>query len=57
VANKFNVSCTKKIPRLALIIGNYTLIEDFYVVDVANSDAVLGVQWLQTSGYIITNYK
>jgi hypothetical protein len=53
----FNVSCTKKISRLALTIGNYTLTEDFYVVDVADSDAVLGVQWLQTLGDITTNYK
>ena len=43
VADGFNVSCTKKISRLALTIGNYTLTEDFYVVDVADSDAVLGV--------------
>ena len=31
--------------------------EDFYVVDVEDSDAVLGVQWLQTLGDITTNYK
>jgi hypothetical protein len=27
------------------------------VVDVADSDAVLGFQWLQTLGDITTNYK
>jgi len=42
MADGFNVSCTKKIPRLALKIGNYTMIEYFYVVDVVDSDAMLG---------------
>jgi hypothetical protein len=57
VVDRFNVSCTNKISRLALTIGNYTLTKDFYVVDVADSDAVWGVQWLQTLGDINTNYK
>jgi hypothetical protein len=57
VTNGFNVSCTKKISILALTIGNYTLTKEFYVVDVADSYAVLGVQWLHTLGEITTNYK
>jgi len=43
VANGFNVSCTNKISRLALKIGNYILTKEFYVVVVENSDGVLGV--------------
>jgi hypothetical protein len=52
MANGYNVSCTKKIPKLVVTLGNYTLTDDFYVVDVVDSNIDLGVQWLQTWGNI-----
>jgi hypothetical protein len=51
------VSCTEKISKLVVTLGNYTLTDDFYVVDLADSNIVLGVQWLQTLGDIMSNYK
>jgi hypothetical protein len=53
----YNVSCTKKISKLTVTLGNYTLTDDFYVVGLEDSNIVLGVQWLQTVGDITSNYK
>jgi hypothetical protein len=38
-------------------LGNYTLIDDFYVVDLANTHVVLGVQWLYSLGDIRMSYQ
>jgi len=43
VADGYNVSCTKKIPKLVVTLGKYTLTDDFYVVDLAESNIVLVV--------------
>jgi hypothetical protein len=37
-------------------LGNYMLIDDFYVVDLADTHVVLGVQWLYSLGEIHMNY-
>ena len=37
---------TKWIPKLQFTIGNHTIIDKFYVVNVADTNVVLGVQWL-----------
>jgi len=57
VANGYNVSCTKDISKLFVTLGNYTLSDDFYVVNLVDSNIILGVQWLQTLGDITSNYK
>jgi hypothetical protein len=38
-------------------LSNYTLTNDFYVVDLADTDIVLGVQWLHSLGEIKMNYQ
>jgi hypothetical protein len=38
-------------------LGNYTLTDDFYVMDLIDTDVVLGVQWLYSLGDIHMNYK
>jgi hypothetical protein len=35
---------------LDLSLGNYTLIDDFYVIDLADTNVVLGVQWIYSLG-------
>jgi hypothetical protein len=35
---------------LDVTLGNYTLTDDFYVVDLADTHVVLGVQWLYSLG-------
>lgn len=41
---------------MELILG-HTMKEDFYVVDVSDTDMVLGVQWLHSLGEYTTNYQ
>ena len=38
-------------------LGNYTLVDDFYVVDVPDTSIVFGVQWLYSIGKYSTNYQ
>jgi hypothetical protein len=38
-------------------LGNYTMRDTFYVVDLSDMDVVLGVQWMITLGKITTNYQ
>jgi hypothetical protein len=42
---------------LEIKLGNYTVRDTFYVVDLSDTDVVLGVQWLITLGKITTNYQ
>ena len=44
------------VPKLQVTIGNYTLVDSFYVVDVADTNVVLGVQWLYSIGEHSVNY-
>jgi hypothetical protein len=37
-------------------LGNYTLTNEFYVVDLVDTNVVLGVQWLYSLGDINMNY-
>jgi hypothetical protein len=39
------------------MLGNYTLSDDFYVVNLADSNLVLGIQWIYSLGDINMNYK
>jgi bacteriorhodopsin len=51
------VGCLDKVPDLEVKLGNYTMRHTFYVVGLANTYVVLGVQWLITLGKISTNYQ
>ena len=51
------MDCSKWIPKLQLTIGDYTVIGNFYVVNVVDTNMVLGVQWLLFIGDHSTNYK
>ena len=48
---------TQRIPQLQVQLGNYTLVDNFYVVDVLDMSIVLGVQWLYSIGKYSTNYQ
>jgi hypothetical protein len=37
------MTCTQRIRGLDVTLGNYTLIDDFYVVDSTDTNVVLGV--------------
>ena len=39
------MQCKTWVPKLQVTIGNHTFVDSFYVVDVADTNLVLGVQW------------
>ena len=42
------MACTQKVLRLNVTLGKCNMTNDFYVVDLAETNVVLGVQWLST---------
>ena len=48
---------TKWIPKLEVSLGNHTIIENFYVVNVDDKNVVLGLKWLYSLGEHIVNYQ
>ena len=52
-----SMDCTKWIPKLQVTIGNHTMNENFYVVNVADKNVALGVQWLYSLGEHTVNYQ
>jgi hypothetical protein len=44
------MSRTKWIPKLTITMGNYSMTDDFFVVDLPDTNVVLGFQWLYSIG-------
>jgi len=57
MADNHSMRCIQRIPQLHVQLGNYTMIDDFCVVDVLGMNVVLGVQWLYSLGKYSTNYQ
>ena len=57
VAGNHNIECTRWIPKLNITLGKYNLTHSFYVVNVSDTNVVLGVQWLYFIGKYSTNYQ
>ena len=51
------MQCNTWIPKLQVTIGNYAFVDIFYVVDVADTNLVLGVKWLYSIGDYSVNYQ
>ena len=51
------MDCTKWIPKLQVTIGNDTINEIFYVVNMADTNVVFGVKWLYSLGEHTVNYQ
>ena len=51
------MECLDRFSDLEIKLGNYTVRDTFYVVNLSNTYVVLGVQWLITLGKITTNYQ
>jgi len=41
-----SMPCNHKIPQLFIELGNYTLTDDFYLVELLDTNIILGFQWL-----------
>jgi hypothetical protein len=57
VARGSTMPFNRYIPRMNLTLGRHDLAQEFYVMDVPDTNIILGVQWLSTLGPITTNYK
>jgi hypothetical protein len=49
--------CDRYILGMKLTLGRHDLAHDLYVMDLPDTNIILGVQWLSTLGPITTNYK
>ena len=56
-ATGHTMGCSQRIPKLKVTLGNYTMIQTFYVVDVPDMNVVLGVQLLYSIGKYSTKYQ
>ena len=52
-----SMDCKKWIPKLQVTIGDYTITDTFYVVDVVETNVVFGFQWLFSIGEHTVNYQ
>jgi hypothetical protein len=57
VAGGSTMPCNRYIPGMKLTLGRHDLVQDVYVMDLPDTNIILGVQWLSTLGPITTNYK
>jgi hypothetical protein len=51
------VDCLDRVPNLEMKLGNYIVRDTFYVVDLSDTDVVLGVHWMIALEKITTNYQ
>lgn len=48
VADGYKLSCTYKISNLSLQLGEYEMNDEFYVVNIGDTDMVLGMHWMKS---------
>ena len=51
------MQCKTWVPKLQVTVANYTFVDYFYVVAIADNNLVLGVQWLYSIGEHTVNYQ
>ena len=49
------MQCARYVPELAVTMGTYTVTDHFFVVNIPDTNVVLGVQWLITLGKVTTD--
>ena len=47
----------KYVPALMVNLGTYTLTDHFFVVDIPDTNLILGVKWLNIMGKVTTDWK
>jgi hypothetical protein len=57
VTGRHSLACTQMVQHLDLSMGNHTMTDDFFVMDLENTGIVMGVQWLSTLGTISQDYQ
>ena len=51
------MQCMHYVPSLSVTMGIYALNDHFFVVDIPNTNLILGVQWLITLGKVTTAWE
>ena len=51
------MQCMHYVPSLSFTMGSYTLVDHFFVVDIPDTNVILGVQWLITLGKVTTDWE
>lgn len=49
------MQCTRYVSALTITMGNYSMTDHFFVVDVPDTNVVMGVQWLYSLGRVTTD--
>jgi hypothetical protein len=57
VAGGSTMPCNRYILGMKLTLERHELVQDVYVMDIPDTNIILGVQWLSTLGPITINYK
>jgi hypothetical protein len=57
VAGGHTMPFDRYIPGMKLTMGKHDMAQDLYVMELPDTNIILGVQWLSTLGPIATNYK
>jgi hypothetical protein len=57
VAGGSTMPYNRYIPGMKLTLGRHELVQDVYMMDLPDTNIILGVQYLSTLGPITTNYK
>ena len=50
VPGAMTLQCAKYVPELTITMGTYTLTDHFFVVDILDTNFILGVEWLVILG-------
>ena len=40
--------CMHLVPQLSITMANHTVTDDFFIVDLADMEVILGIQWMET---------
>ena len=51
------LQCAKYVLALTITLGTYTLTYHFFVVDIPDTNVIMGVQWLITLGRVTNNWR
>jgi len=51
------MTCARYVPDLSVTMGTYTLTYHFFVVDIPDTNIILGVEWLITLGKVMMDWK
>jgi hypothetical protein len=57
IASGSIMPCTQKIPQLRVVLGNHKFTDGFYVMELLDTNVILGVQWLVSIGKHLVYYQ